>query len=111
MSTIDDISTERFDAEVTESSIPVFVDFHAVWCGPCKAAMPALLDMAREFESEVRIVKIDIDAEPDLAARFSVKGVPTFLLIADGEVRERFSGALTRGRMSALFERYSGENR
>ncbi|MDK2760581.1 MAG: thioredoxin family protein [Sphingopyxis sp.] len=106
MSTIDEISTEAFEKEVMESTIPVLVDFHAEWCGPCKAAYPALLDLANEFDGEVRIVQVDIEAEPAIAKAYDVRGVPTFLMVKDGEVKERFSGALTRGKLSALFERY-----
>ncbi|MNU29733.1 Thioredoxin C-1 [compost metagenome] len=106
-SLIDDIKTEDFEAQVLKSDIPVFVDFHAVWCGPCKAMAPALDDMAREFEGEVKIVKIDIDAEPQLAETYAVQGVPTFLMIKEGEIRERFSGGMTRGALSAVFERFT----
>lgn len=108
MSLIDDIKTDEFEARVLKSDIPVFVDFHAVWCGPCKAMAPALDDMAREFEGEVKIVKIDIDAEPKLAETYAVQGVPTFIMVKNGEVQERFSGGMTRGAMSAIFERFAG---
>ncbi|MGH7019735.1 MAG: thioredoxin [Brevundimonas sp.] len=107
-SLIDDIKTEDFDSLVLKSAIPVFVEFHAQWCGPCKAMAPALEDMAREFEGEVKIVKIDIDAEPKLAEAYAVQGVPTFIMVTDGEVRERLSGGMTRGAMSAIFERFAG---
>lgn len=106
MDTIDDITTSQFEAEVLRSDIPVFVDFHATWCGPCKAAYPALVDMAKEYAGEVRIVKVDIDAEPEVAQTYGVRSVPTFLMVKGGEVKERFNGALTRGKMSALFEQY-----
>lgn len=106
MSLIDDIKTEDFEAKVLKSDIPVFVDFHALWCGPCKAMAPALEDMAREFEGEMKIVKIDIDAEPKLAETYAVQGVPTFIMVKGGEIVERMSGGMTRGAMSALFERF-----
>ena len=109
MATIDEITTSQFETEVLASKTPVFVDFHADWCGPCKAAYPTLVDMANEFDGEVRIVKVDIDAEPDLASAYGVRGVPTFLMVKGGEIVERISGSMTRGKMSALFERYAGD--
>ncbi|MFK4873515.1 thioredoxin [Novosphingobium sp. ZW T3_23] len=106
MNLIKDISTDVFEDEVMRSPIPVFIDFHATWCGPCKAIMPMLEDVAREYEGEVRIVKIDIEAEPELATRFGIRAVPTFVLIHKGEEKERPRGILTRGNMSALLEGY-----
>jgi thioredoxin 1 len=106
MAKIDDMRAADFANEVLKSKIPVLVDFHAVWCGPCKSMAPALEDLAKEFDGEVRIVKVDIDAEPDLAKMYDVKGVPTFLLIKDGEPRERLVGGMTRGKMASVLERY-----
>ncbi len=104
---IADVTTEEFEAEVLKSEIPVLVDFHAKWCGPCKASAPALEDAAREFDGEVRIVKVDIDEEPSLAEAYQVQGVPTFIVVQGGEVRERFSGMVTRGKLASVLERFA----
>ncbi|MGH7021457.1 MAG: thioredoxin [Brevundimonas sp.] len=109
MSLIKDVTTTEFETEVIKSDIPVFIDFHAKWCGPCKAVAPALADMAREFEGEIRIVKIDIDEEPELRDRYGVQGVPTFIILRDGEVKERFSGNVTRGKLSSVIQKHVGE--
>lgn len=109
MSMIENVTTAQFAAEVENSEMPVLLDFTAKWCGPCKAVMPLLNDVAREYEGDGKIVKIDIDEEPELAKRFAIRGVPTFIMMHKGEVKERFSGAMTRGNLSALFERYIGE--
>jgi thioredoxin 1 len=106
MSLITDVSADTFEAEVVQSDIPVLLDFHAVWCGPCKAMEPLLKDVAREYEGDAKIVKIDIDAETALAERFAIKSVPTLILMHKGEVKEHVSGARTRGNIAALFERY-----
>lgn len=109
MSLIADVSSDTFETEVVQSDIPVLLDFTAKWCGPCKAVMPILNDVAREYEGEAKIVKIDIDEEPGLTKQFQVRGVPTFILMHRGEVKERYSNAMTRGNLSALFERYLGD--
>lgn len=109
MGTIPDIKTDLFEAEVLKSDIPVFVDFHATWCGPCKAMVPALDDVAREYDGEVKIVKVDIDAEPELAKTYGVRSVPTFIMMNKGEAVERYSGGMTRGKLSGIFERYVGD--
>ena len=110
MSLINDITTAQFESEVLGSAVPVLVDFHAKWCGPCKASAPALEDAAREFEGEVRIVKVDIDEEPALAETYNVRGVPTFIVVQDGEVKERFSGLVTRGKLASVLERFAGDD-
>jgi thioredoxin 1 len=108
MSRINYVTTEAFEADVLKSELPVLVDFTASWCGPCKAVAPALEDLALDYEGEVRIVKVDIDADPKLAETYSVQGVPTFLMMKNGEVKERFSGSQSRGMISSVIERVIG---
>jgi len=69
--------------------------------------MPALEHMAREYDGEVKIVKVDIDAQAAIAAEYEVKGVPTLILVKDGQARERIVGTTTRGKLAELFERYA----
>lgn len=108
MSNLKNVTTEAFEAEVLKSNIPVLVDFHAVWCGPCKASAPALEDAAREFEGEIAFVKIDIDQEPTLAKTYDVQGIPTFIVMKDGQPVERFQGLVSRGKLAAVLEQYAG---
>ncbi|PVM84517.1 thioredoxin [Caulobacter radicis] len=107
MSLLKDVTTAEFEAEVLASNIPVLIDFHAVWCGPCKASVPALEDAAREFEGEIAFVKVDIDQEPTIAERYNVQGVPTFIVIKDGEAVERFSGLVSRGKLASVLEPFA----
>lgn len=106
MSLIQTVTGDTFEADVVQSDIPVLIDFHAKWCGPCKAAEPSLNDIAREYEGEARIVKVDIDEEPSLTEKFTVKSVPTLILMHRGAIKERYIGSLTRGGISALIERH-----
>lgn len=108
MSRLKDVTTEAFETEVLGSKIPVLIDFHAVWCGPCKASAPALEDAAREFEGEIAFVKVDIDQEPKLAEAYNVKGVPTFVVIKDGQPVHRFGGLVTRGQLASALEPFAG---
>ena len=109
MSLLNKTTNDRFEDDVLRSSIPVLVDFHAVWCGPCKASVPALEDAAREFAGEIAFVKVDIDQEPKLAEAYGVRSVPTFILIKDREPVERFVGQVSRGKLASVLERYTGD--
>lgn len=110
MANIPEITTEHFENEVLKSPIPVLIDFHALWCGPCKAMMPTLEHLAREYDGEVKVVKVDIDSAAEIAARYEVRGVPTFVFVKNGEAKERIVGSTTRGKLAALAERYTGES-
>ena len=108
MSLLKITTSDQFEDDVLRSSIPVLIDFHASWCGPCKASVPALEDAAREFEGEIAFVKVDIDQEPKLAEAYNVQSVPTFILIKDREPVERFMGRASRGTLASVLEPYTG---
>ena len=111
MSRLKEMTSDAFEVEVLGSKIPVLIDFHAVWCGPCKASAPALEDAAREFDGEIAFVKVDIEQEPKLAEAYQVQAVPTFILIKDGKLVERFSGLVSRGKLASLLEPFVGDGK
>jgi thioredoxin 1 len=78
------VTDTNFATEVLESSTPVLVDFWAEWCGPCKMLMPILEEMAPDMASKVKIVKVNIDQNPQTPSQFGVRGVPTMILFKDG---------------------------
>jgi thioredoxin 1 len=87
------VTTTEFDTEVLQSETPVIVDFWAEWCGPCRAVSPILDQIADERSGEVRVVKVNIDEEPELAMRFGILSIPTIVLFKGGEPAAAAIGA------------------
>ena len=87
------ITTSQFDAEVLASETPVIVDFWAEWCGPCRAVSPILEQIAEERADELRVVKVNIDEEPELQQRYGILSIPTIVLFKGGEPAAAAIGA------------------
>lgn len=81
-----------FKKEVLEQSIPVLVDFYADWCGPCKMQAPVLEELAEEYAGKVKIVKVNIDEETELAQQFRVVSIPTMIIFENGEIKDSVLG-------------------
>ena len=80
------ITNENFEKEVMQSEKPVLLDFWAAWCGPCKMLSPTIKEIAEKYEGKIKVGKINVDDEPDLANQYQVMSIPTLLLIKDGKV-------------------------
>ena len=106
MSDINKINQEQFQDEVLESETPVLVDFSAVWCGPCKMLDPVVKELAGEWGDKVKVVKVDIDENPELPARYQVMGVPTLMMFVDGEPKERMSGYQPKKNVEKKFKSF-----
>lgn len=87
------VTDATFEAEVTNSDIPVVVDFWAEWCGPCKQIGPALEELSEELAGTVKIVKVNVDENPGAPAKFGVRGIPALFLVKDGAVVSNKTGA------------------
>jgi len=95
---VTEVSDANFQAEVIESSAPVLVDFWAPWCGPCRIVAPHLEELAGERD-DIRIVKLNVDDNPQTAATFQVMSIPTLLLFKNGQVAHQIVGALPKNRL------------
>ncbi|MFB6317256.1 thioredoxin [Saccharicrinis sp. FJH54] len=88
------------------SDVPVLIDFFAEWCGPCKVQSPILAQFAREMEEKVKVIKIDVDKNQEIAARFQIRGVPTLALFKNGQSLWRQSGVVDKNQLSAIVSQY-----
>jgi thioredoxin 1 len=103
MTDIDKLSETAFQSEVLASTLPVLVDFTAVWCGPCKMLDPVVKQLANEWEGKVKVFKLDVDDSPNLALDYQVMGVPTLMLFKNGQPVERVTGYQPKDRLEKKF--------
>ncbi len=95
-----DADASTFEAE-TAASVPVVVDFWAEWCGPCRMISPVLQDLAGRHAGRLKVVKVDVDANPGLAARFGAQSIPLLVVLREGREADRIVGALPRPALEA----------
>ncbi len=100
-----ELNSGTFDAVVLQSSSPVLIDFWAPWCGPCKMMAPVIETYSNEHP-EVLVVKVNVDEAPDLAQRYNVLSIPTFMVMKGGGVVEQFAGAMTKETLAERVARH-----
>jgi len=102
------LTKNDFEGQVLTASKPVLVDFWADWCAPCHRVAPVVDELAKQYAGKVEVYKVDVDQEPELAREFGIRSIPTFLLVKEGEVVDRISGAHPKGRFVDRIERLLG---
>ncbi len=103
------VSSQNFESEVMKSNIPVLVDFWASWCAPCRMIAPVVEELAKEYNGKLKVAKLDVDANRDIASSFGVMSIPTLLIFNNGSVADQVVGAVPKAtlvdKISRVLER------
>jgi len=103
---VNDVSDANFEAEVLQSDRPVLVDFWAAWCAPCRMIAPTVAQVAEKYSESARVVKLNVDDNPNVPQKYGIKGIPTLILFKNGKEEERVVGATTKEAISRMIDKH-----
>ena len=98
-------TTDNFEEEVLNSKLPVLIDFMADWWGPCKMMAPMIDEFAKEYDGELKVGKINVDEQPEIAQKYGVMSIPMFAFIKDGELVDQAVGAQTKAKLQSMIDK------
>ena len=101
-----EVTDATFEDEVINSELPVLVDFWAVWCAPCRMIAPIVEELSREKEGSLKVVKMDVDNNPDTAMKFGIRSIPTLLIFKNGEVVDQIVGAVPKSMIESKIDKH-----
>ncbi len=101
---IQHVTDSTFEPDVLKSDVPVLVDYWAEWCGPCKAIAPLLEEVAKEYNGKVKVAKVNVDENQDLAKKYNVRAIPTLMLFKDGNVQASKLGMMSKPQLTAFLD-------
>jgi thioredoxin 1 len=106
---VQEVSDSSFDGDILKSDKPVLVDFWAPWCGPCRSVAPIVEDLATQYKDKIKVAKVNVDESSQVAMKYQVTSIPTFILFKGGEVADRVLGALPRSEFVKFIDRNLSE--
>jgi thioredoxin 1 len=102
---IQEVSDASFEGDILKSSTPVLVDFWAPWCGPCRTVAPLMDEFANQYDGKLKIAKLNVDESSQVAMKYQVTSIPTFILFKSGQVADRMLGAVPRSEFVKFIDR------
>jgi thioredoxin 1 len=103
---VGEVGDQNFESEVLNSTIPVLVDFWAVWCAPCRMLAPAVEAVAEKYEGKAKVVKLNVDENMVTAGKYNIRGIPTLLLFKEGVIKEQIVGNTTKDTISKMIDNH-----